>query len=124
MSKEVQRYLCIACPIGCPLQLVHEGDAIVEVEGNQCNRGAKYAKQEFTDPKRTFSTTVPIAGALYPRLPVKLTGPVRKEKIMDAARAIHALRAEAPVERGQVLLKGLLGDPDVDVVACRTMKRT
>lgn len=122
-NDNTKEYVCIACPIGCPLRLVHEGDEIREVEGQKCNRGAKYAKQEFTDPRRTFSTTIPIEGALHNRLPVKLTGPVPKEKIMAAAHEIHKLRAKAPVKLGEVLLSSLLGEDGVDVVACRTMKR-
>lgn len=120
--QEVQHYVCINCPIGCPLQLVHEGDQIEEISGYECNRGAKYARQEFIDPRRTFSTTIPISGAMYQRLPVKITAPVPKDRIMEAVAEIHELAVEAPVRLGQVLLCGVLGEP-IDVVACRTMKR-
>jgi len=123
MTSETEDYVCIACPIGCPLQLVHQGDTIQEISGNSCKRGAKYAQQEFTDPRRSFSTTVPIEGAIYPRLPVKLSAPVRKEHILEAARVIHELSASAPVACGQVLLTDLLEEEGVRVVACRTMKR-
>jgi len=120
--QEVQHYVCINCPIGRPLQLVHEGDQIEEISGYECNRGAKYARQEFIDPRRTFSTTIPISGAMYQRLPVKITAPVPKDRIMEAVAEIHELAVEAPVRLGQVLLCGVLGEP-IDVVACRTMKR-
>jgi CxxC motif-containing protein len=123
MASETQDYVCIACPIGCPLQLVHEGNTIKEISGHNCKRGAKYARQEFTDPRRSFSTTIPIEGALYPRLPVKLSAPIRKEKVLEAARMVHKLSATAPVACGEVLLTGLLGEDGVDVVASRTMKR-
>jgi CxxC motif-containing protein len=123
MASETQDYVCIACPIGCPLQLVHEGDSIQEISGHNCKRGAKYARQEFTDPRRTFSTTIPIEGAIYPRLPVKLSAPIRKENVLEAARVVHGLSATAPIACGEVLLMGLLGEEDVSVVACRTMKR-
>ncbi len=120
---QTETYVCINCPIGCPLQLVHEGEEIEEITGYECNRGAKYARQEFYDPKRTFSTTIPIEGAAYARLPVKLTGSVPKDRIMDAAQEIHTLRARAPVRLGQVFLEDLLGYEGVHVVATRTMKR-
>jgi CxxC motif-containing protein len=123
VASETQDYVCIACPIGCPLQLVHEGDSIQEISGHNCKRGAKYARQEFTDPRRTFSTTIPIEGAIYPRLPVKLSAPIPKEKVLEAARIVHRLSAEAPIACGEVLLTGLLGEEDVSVLACRTMKR-
>ena len=123
MASEIENYVCIACPIGCPLELVHVGNAIEEISGNDCKRGAKYARQEFTDPRRTFSTTIPIEGAIYPRLPVKLSAPIRKEDVLEAARVIRRLSASAPVTCGEILLAGLLGEEGIDVVACRTMRR-
>lgn len=120
---ETRKFVCISCPIGCPLQLEHVGSEIREVTGFECNRGAKYARQEFTEPRRGLSTTVAISGARWERLPVKASAPVHKDRVREAARAIHALRVEAPVRCGQVLLKGLLGEAGVDVVATRSLDR-
>ena len=119
---KAKEYTCIGCPIGCPLQLVHKGSKITEISGNECDRGAKYAKQEFTAPRREFSTTVEIIGARWKRLPVKVTGPVEKGRVLDAARKIHELQVKAPVKLGQVMLKDLLGEKGIDVVACRSME--
>lgn len=118
---KAKEYTCIGCPIGCPLQLVHKGGKITEISGNECDRGAKYAKQEFTDPRRELSTTIEVVGARWKRLPVKVTGPVEKGRILEAARKIHELKVKAPVKIGKVLLKDLLGEKGIDVVACRTM---
>jgi CxxC motif-containing protein len=123
MASKIENYVCIACPIGCPLELVHVGRTIEEISGNDCKRGAKYARQEFTDPRRSFSTTIPIEGAIYSRLPVKLSAPIPKEDVLEAARVIRRLSASAPVACGEVVLAGLLGEGGVDVVACRTMMR-
>lgn len=117
-----EKFVCIGCPVGCPLELAHEGDRIIEVAGNDCKRGEKYAKQEFTDPRRSLSTTVAISGALWRRLPVKTTGPVPKDRVVESARAIHQIRCRAPVEVGQVLFEGLLGETGLDVVATRSME--
>ena len=116
-----QQYTCIGCPIGCPLQLVHAGDEIMEISGHECNRGAKYAKQEFTDPRRELSTTVEITGGRWKRLPVKVTGPVEKGRVLEAARQIHQLKIKAPVKLGQVLIKDFFGEKGIDVIACRSM---
>ena len=121
MAKAKQ-FTCIGCPIGCPLQLVHEGSKITEISGNECDRGAKYAKQEFIDPRRELSTTMEITGARWRRIPVKVTGPVEKGRVLEAARRIHAVHATAPVKIGQVLIKDFLGEKGIDVVACRTME--
>jgi CxxC motif-containing protein len=120
---DTERYTCLGCPMGCPLELVHEGDTIVDVSGQRCTRGAKYARQEFIAPQRNLSTTVAIAGARYARLPVKVSQPLPKERVMEAARAIHSVRVQAPVRLGQVLLEDLLGLPGAAVVATRSMER-
>lgn len=120
---DTERYICLGCPMGCPLELEHEGDQIIDVSGQRCTRGSKYAKQEFTAPQRNLSTTVAIAGARWARLPVKVTQPLPKERVPEAARAIHTLRVEAPVTMGQVLLEDVLGLPGAQVVATRSMER-
>jgi len=119
---ETEKFVCVGCPIGCPLELEHEGDEIIEVAGNDCKRGAKYAKQEFSDPRRSLATTVAISGAVWGRLPVKTTGQVPKHRVMEAARVIHEICCGAPVEAGQVLLEGLLGEAGLDVIATRSME--
>jgi CxxC motif-containing protein len=119
---DTEKFVCIACPIGCPLELEHDGDHIIEVAGNDCKRGAKYARQEFSDPRRSLSTTVAISGAMWGRLPVKTTGQVPKDRVMEAAGVIHEIRCRAPVEVGQVLLEGLLGEAGLDVIATRGME--
>ncbi len=120
---ENKQYTCIGCPIGCPLQLEHEGGEIKEISGYECNRGAKYARQEFTDPRRSLSTTITISGALWDRLPVKVTGPILKDQVKDAVGRIHQLAVEAPVESGQILISDFMGEAGIHVVACRSMKR-
>ena len=119
---DTEKFVCVGCPIGCPLELEHEGNQIIEVAGNDCKRGAKYAKQEFWYPRRSLATTVAISGAVWGRLPVKTTGQVPKQQVMEAARVIHEIRCRAPVEAGQVLLEGLLGEAGLDVIATRSME--
>ena len=120
---DTEKFVCVGCPMSCPLELAHEGDQIIEVAGNDCKRGAKYAKQEFTDPRRSLSTTVAISGAVWGRLPVRTTGQVPKHRVMEAARVIHGIRCRAPVEVGEVLLEGLLGEVGLDVIATRSMAK-
>ncbi|MGC4121979.1 MAG: DUF1667 domain-containing protein [Myxococcales bacterium] len=121
--SEQKNFTCIGCPIGCPLQLSHEGKEIIEIEGAACNRGAKYAQQEFTDPRRGMSTTVAIEGARWKRLPVKVTKAIPKDRVLEAARIIHKLQVKAPIQRGAVLIEDLLGEKGVQVVATRTLPR-
>ena len=120
---ETKQYTCIGCPIGCPLQLEHVGKEIKDIHGYECDRGAKYARQEFMDPRRDLTTTVAISGALWKRLPVKVTRPIPKDRVLEAAREIHKRCLTAPVKVGQVLIKDLWGEQDLHVVATRSMDR-
>ena len=119
--SEIRELTCIRCPIGCPLRLEHEGNTIIEVSGNECQRGAKYARQEFVEPRRSLSTTVAVVGGRLARLPVKTVRSVRKEQQLQAVREIHRLRVQPPVRIGQVLIEDLLGEPGMQVVATRSL---
>ena len=121
-GQSVVELTCICCPHGCALRVVKEGDKVVSVSGNTCSRGAAFGEQEVVDPRRVFSTTVPIEGAICGKIPVKLTQQFPKDRLIEAAYEIQKLRLKAPVTLGQVLIKDLLGEKGCDVVACRTLE--
>jgi len=120
-GQQVIDLTCICCPHGCSLKVVKEGDKVVSVTGNSCSRGAAFGEQEVIEPRRVFSTTVPIEGAICGKIPVKLTDQFPKDRLIEAAFEIQKLRLKAPVKVGQVLIKDLLGEKGVNVVACRTL---
>ncbi len=110
-----EAFTCIICPNGCELY-VEPGDGGYSVAGAGCPRGRVYAIREMTDPRRTFSTSVQVRGGAVPLCSVRLTKPIPKADVMEAVRLIHALRPEAPIEAGTVLISGILGC-DSDVIA-------
>ncbi|MGL5977662.1 MAG: DUF1667 domain-containing protein [Erysipelotrichaceae bacterium] len=111
---------CIVCPLGCQLTVEQNEQAVV-VTGNRCPKGNVYAVEELTNPMRTITTTVYIEGARYPRLPVMSNGRVPKVKIFDIMEEINAVRVQAPVTYGQVIVENVLG-LGVDIVATREME--
>ena len=76
--KEV---ICTCCPKGCHLQVDEAND--YKVTGNGCPNGIAYGKEELTHPTRIITSTVRIAGGLYPRCPVKTAQAVPKEKVFS-----------------------------------------
>lgn len=107
---------CIICPRGCELKI----DEKLNVTGNSCSRGAKYAVSEVTNPVRSLTTTVKVASWQLNRLPVKTKTPVPKAKmsaIMDFLRGVQIL---PPVRTGDVIVKDIL-NLGVDIVATRTI---
>lgn len=114
-------YLCIGCPLGCRLELDEDshGD-IIEIRGSSCKKGDRYAAQEHTDPRRGVTTTVAIAGGVWPRLPVKTDGEIEKDLVLAACAALREVRMQAPVQIGDIVVHDLLGT-GCDVVATRNM---
>ncbi len=122
-ERTTYAYLCIGCPLGCRLEVDEDshGD-IVEIRGSSCRKGDRYAEQEHTDPRRGVTTTVAIDGGLWPRLPVKTSGEIPKDRVLAACEVLRRVRIEAPVEMGDVIVHDLLGT-GCDVVATRDMAR-
>ena len=121
-ARETYAYLCIGCPLGCRLELDAVDDEILEVRGNSCRKGADFARQEHVDPRRMVTTTVGIDGARWPRLPVRTTAQVPKDRVRAVCAALASVAVPAPVERGDVLVRDVAGT-GVDVIATRSMPR-
>ena len=112
---------CTLCPNGCGI-LVEGAGGDLRISGEGCPRGRGFAREEVTCPRRGLSTTVRVLGAEEETCPVRLTRPIPRERIMDAAREIHRQVLRAPVREGDVVISGILGE-DSDVIAIREMER-
>lgn len=93
--------VCIVCPRGCTLKVALDGNAVIDVTGQGCKRGAEYAKAECTHPVRTLTSTVRLCDGRM--LSVKTKDPIDKEKLFSAMKQINALHPCAPIRAGQVL---------------------
>ncbi len=112
--------VCIACPVGCRLQVLQEQSGEIRVSGNQCEKGDTYGREELLAPRRVVTATVRLAGSPLRRLPVKTHRPLPREHIGALLAEASRLQVRAPVARGQVLLADFLGT-GVDLVATRTV---
>ena len=115
-----EKMICITCPMGCTLEVTHEGETLLNVEGNTCPRGEQYVKEELTDPRRMVATTVKVKGGLHPLVPVYTQAPVPKPRIFELLSKIRQVEIEAPVEINQVVLEDPLGE-GVNVIASRDL---
>lgn len=111
---------CIVCPMGCELTATLEGTTVTNVTGNTCPRGAKYAQEELTAPKRMLTSTVRINGGLLPLLPVVSKSALPKDKVLACAEYLRSVTVEAPIAEGAVVCADILG-LGVDIVASRSM---
>ncbi|MHB8896838.1 MAG: DUF1667 domain-containing protein [Candidatus Geothermincolia bacterium] len=115
-------YTCINCPLSCALELTEEDGTILEVTGQGCKIGERYAAEEYTDARRVVTTTVPVQGGALPLLPVRSAGTVPKRLVLDVARTLAEVIVEAPIKGGEVVAKDILGT-GVDVIASRDLER-
>jgi len=112
---------CIMCPRGCEMTVtLDENGKFVNVTGNTCPRGARYAEDEVTSPKRMLTATVTIEGGFLPLLPVVSEDVLPKESILDCASYLRRVKVKAPVKAGDVIVPNILG-LGVDIVASRNM---
>ena len=113
---------CIVCPIGCHLEAeLSENGEILSVSGNTCKRGETYIRNEVTDPRRTLTSTVKLAGAVYDKyLPVKTDGAISKGRLFEAMEVLSKITVNVPVKRGDVIAENFLGE-GVALVAGKTV---
>ncbi len=120
MAEETRVMNCINCPMGCELTVTLADGKFVKVTGNTCPRGAKYAQDEVTAPKRMLTTTVRAVGGFLPLLPVVSKTVLPKEKILACAEALRSVKVQAPIKAGQVVVADIL-HTGVDIIASRDL---
>jgi CxxC motif-containing protein len=114
----MKELICITCPRGCRLTV----DENLNVSGNFCPRGAKYAISELTKPVRVLTSTVRTSSDEYPRCPVKSNSPLPKGKMFDAMKLIDKVVITLPVKIGDVIIKNIF-DSDIDIVATKNLDK-
>ena len=116
---ETRNFICINCPLGCPLTVTLDGGQIVSVTGNTCKRGAAYAEAEILHPERMLTTTVTVDGRRR-MLAVRTRSAIPKDKIFDAMHVLYGAHAAAPVRIGDVIVPDICGT-GVDVIASENL---
>lgn len=101
----MRKLTCIICPRGCALTV----DENLNVTGNICPRGEKYAIAECTAPMRTVTATVRVHNREDVMLPVKTEQPVPKEKMLEVMAALRSMTVNAPIAPGAVILPEIFG---------------
>ena len=69
-----------------------------------------------------LTSTVKITGGVLPLLPVVSQGPLPKESILDCAKELRKITAEAPIVAGQVICGNILG-LGVNIIASRDLPK-
>lgn len=120
MVKEKTKMICIDCPIGCEINVTHDGKIVLEIDGNKCKKGINYTETEITDPRRMVITTVRVRGGFHHLVPVRSTEPVPKTKIFSILKKLRKVELKTPVKIHQVVLPDAVGT-GIDIVTSRSL---
>lgn len=104
----MQELTCIVCPNGCRLR-IETADGGYQVTGGTCKRGAAFAIAEMSHPVRSLTTTAATAFPEMPRLPVKTSKEIPKEKLFEAMSMINRVCVKDHVKMGDIILPDVFG---------------
>lgn len=119
--SDIRELTCINCPLGCSIRVEMEGNEIVSVSGNNCNRGDTYARNEVISPVRVVTSSVRVEEGERAVVSVKTKSPIPKDSIFACVNAMKDVVVKAPVNIGDVVI-GNIADTGVDLVATANVK--
>ena len=113
----MKEFTCIVCPRGCRLTV----DENLNVTGNSCPRGAQYAKDELTNPKRMITSFVRVKNREDTVVSVKTSTSIPKAMIFDVMNEINKVGVNAPTHIGDIVIKNVLGT-GADIVITKNIE--
>lgn len=123
MGKEISMLklidvICTNCPMGCKIMLSidKKTEEVLNIEGNKCKQGERYALDEFKNPVRVLTATVRTTSVKNPLLPVRISKPIPKDKMKEMMYLFAKIIVKQPLKVGQVVEPNVM-DMDVDLIA-------
>ena len=113
----MKEFTCIVCPRGCRLTIDDE----LKVTGNSCPRGAEYAVNEVTNPKRMITSFMMVKNRENCVVSVKTSTSIPKGMIFQVMEEINKVGVDAPTRIGDVAIKNVLGT-GADIVITKNVK--
>ena len=109
---------CTGCPASCTVELVMEGEEIIEVRGAGCDRGGQIMRGQIKHPVRVFTGTVKMkqTGDEVVLIPVYTSKSVPVSQLMHIAKLCRRIKVRGPVRAGQIIRKNI-GGTGADLLA-------
>jgi len=120
MAREKRHFVCVICPIGCEIDVIHDGGKVISMEGNKCKKSDEFVRQELIEPMRILTTTVRIQRAKWPVIPVRTDKPIPKRLFSDIMKKLRRIDLQSPVSMLDVVVKDIAGT-GANIIATRTM---
>ena len=121
MVKETE-IICIICPLACRVTVnIDEEGIIIGVANYLCKEGENYAIAEYEFPGRILATTILTEDSSRKLMPVRTSGPVPKERLMEVMYFLSRIKVKPPVKMGQVIVPNIR-NTGVDLVSTDELK--
>lgn len=120
--SEIRNLTCINCPLGCQIEVTMDGGAVLDVKGNSCPRGDRYARKEVTNPTRIVTSSVRVSGSSTGAVTVsvKTASDIPKPLIFDVIKSLKGISVPCPVRIGDVIVPNVC-DTGVNVIATKNV---
>ena len=112
----MKEFTCIVCPRGCRLTIEDK----LHVTGNSCPRGAQYAKDEVTNPKRMITSIMRVKNRENTVVSVKTSNSIPKGMIFEVMEEINKVGVNAPTHIGDIAIKNVL-NTGVDILITKNI---
>lgn len=120
--SEIRELTCINCPLGCAIKVEMDGNTILSVTGNTCNRGEIYARNEVINPVRVVTSSVKVRDGEQAVVSVKTKEAIPKDKIFEVADAMKNIILDAPVSIGDIVTSNV-ASTGIDLVATANVNK-
>jgi len=100
---------CVICPVGCKVFIRKDG-VHYTIEGNRCQRGEEYARNELMMPRRILTTSIGVSNGILPLVSVKTPRPIDRARIKEIMKEIRDLSIVAPVAVGDTVVEDIDGE--------------
>ena len=102
---------CVECPKGCEITVELDNERILNVYGNECPRGKKYAESEVVCPVRVLTSTVKCSDGGM--ISVKTNNPLKKSEMFEIMEKINKITVCPPIKIGQIIVKDIAEGADL-----------
>ena len=114
----VKEFTCIVCPTGCSLRVETEGNKVLNVTGNLCEKGAEYSESEIVNPVRTLTTTMKAQD--NKRVSVKSDRPLPKASLIKMKKILDGIYLPSPIKIGDILIKNI-AETGINIIATKNI---
>ncbi|HOK62382.1 MAG TPA: DUF1667 domain-containing protein [Soehngenia sp.] len=108
---------CNGCKNNCSIEIIKDGNRIT-YNGYKCSKGLSYAKLNSSEESKIVTARAILTNGKMSKIPVRTTTEIPCDLIADVIQTIENTKVQAPIEKGTVIIKNILGT-GADVVAQR-----